>query len=93
MEAADALQSMQEQYHDLVELQKSIIELHQMFVEVAVLIEAQGEMMDQIEVCDPPPLLPNLSLSLSLSLTLCFKSPHPDSWVFGAMNTSFWIGK
>eukprot|EP01104_Vermistella_antarctica_P004911 TRINITY_DN1532_c0_g1_i3.p1 TRINITY_DN1532_c0_g1~~TRINITY_DN1532_c0_g1_i3.p1 ORF type:complete len:324 (-),score=108.11 TRINITY_DN1532_c0_g1_i3:216-1187(-) len=49
MDAADALQSMQEQYHDLVELQKSIIELHQMFVEVAVLIEAQGEMMDQIE--------------------------------------------
>eukprot|EP01104_Vermistella_antarctica_P019254 TRINITY_DN745_c1_g1_i1.p1 TRINITY_DN745_c1_g1~~TRINITY_DN745_c1_g1_i1.p1 ORF type:complete len:336 (+),score=128.53 TRINITY_DN745_c1_g1_i1:323-1330(+) len=49
MDAADGLQYMQEQYRDLMELYRGIIEVHQLMVEIAVMVEAQGELLDQIE--------------------------------------------
>jgi t-SNARE complex subunit (syntaxin) len=32
-----------------VRLEQSIVELHQLFVDMSVLVETQGEMLDQIE--------------------------------------------
>lgn len=40
---------IQERHHQILELEKSIVELHQLFVDMAVLVEAQGEIIDTIE--------------------------------------------
>jgi syntaxin 1B/2/3 len=33
----------------VLELERSLMELHQIFLDMAVLVEAQGEMLDNIE--------------------------------------------
>ena len=38
-----------DKYQDVLILEKSVAELNQMFLDFAVLIEQQGEMLDQIE--------------------------------------------
>ena len=48
-EAAMALIHLKEQHRDIMLLEQSIIELHQIFVDIATLIEAQDELVDQIE--------------------------------------------
>jgi len=44
-----ALSDLQDKYRDIRKLEQSVAELHQMFVELATLVEAQGELLDQIE--------------------------------------------
>jgi len=39
----------QYKYKEILKIEESIKELHQLFLEVAVLVEAQGEMIDHIE--------------------------------------------
>jgi hypothetical protein len=43
------LQEVQDTYEDVRRLEASILELHKMFMDLALLVEQQGEMLDQIE--------------------------------------------
>eukprot|EP00696_Hemimastix_kukwesjijk_P018840 gnl/Hemi2/787_TR288_c0_g16_i1.p2 gnl/Hemi2/787_TR288_c0_g16~~gnl/Hemi2/787_TR288_c0_g16_i1.p2 ORF type:complete len:309 (-),score=106.97 gnl/Hemi2/787_TR288_c0_g16_i1:412-1338(-) len=43
------LAEVTDRYQDVIKLEQSIAELHQMFVDMAILVEQQGEMIDQIE--------------------------------------------
>lgn len=45
----DTLAEIRERRDAVVELEKSLTELHQIFLDMAVLVEAQGEMIDNIE--------------------------------------------
>jgi len=48
-EASSALQYVQSKHKQIMRLETSIEQLHQLFVDMAVLVEAQGELIDQIE--------------------------------------------
>eukprot|EP00911_Craspedida_sp_UC1_P000121 UC1_evm1s95 len=48
-EAAEALHEIQDRHQDIKQLEKSLLELHEMFVDMAMLIEQQGEMINRIE--------------------------------------------
>jgi t-SNARE complex subunit (syntaxin) len=48
-DAANALVFMQDRHNDIVRLEKSINELYQIFLDMATLVEQQGEMLDAIE--------------------------------------------
>jgi len=58
-QARAALEDVQEKHKDIQRLESSIQELHQLFVDLSVLVESQGELLDQIEY----------SVSQSLSYT------------------------
>jgi len=47
--AKDALAYIENRHRDILKLEQSINELHKLFVDMAILIETQGEMIDQIE--------------------------------------------
>jgi len=47
--ARNALADIQERHKDITRLETSIQELHQLFLDMAVLVETQGELLDQIE--------------------------------------------
>jgi len=47
--ARNALADIQERHKDITRLETSIQELHQLFLDVSVLVESQGELLDQIE--------------------------------------------
>ncbi|RZF31886.1 hypothetical protein LSTR_LSTR015458 [Laodelphax striatellus] len=49
MEARQNLQDIRDRHQELMNLEKSIIELHEMFGDLAVLVENQGEMIDRVE--------------------------------------------
>jgi len=43
------LADIEARHADIKKLEKSIVELHEMFVDMATLVESQGEMIDRIE--------------------------------------------
>jgi Syntaxin len=43
------LAEIQERHEAVKELERSLLDLHQIFLDMAVLVEAQGEMLDNIE--------------------------------------------
>lgn len=45
----DVYMNCQDKYQDVLRLEQSVAELHQMFLDLALLVEQQGEMLDQIE--------------------------------------------
>lgn len=47
--ARNALADIQERHKDITRLEISIQELHQLFLDMSVLVESQGELLDQIE--------------------------------------------
>lgn len=47
--ALDTLAEIQERHRAIKDLEQSLLELHQIFLDMAVLVEAQGEMLDNIE--------------------------------------------
>ena len=47
--ARNALADIQDRHRDIVRLEASIAELHQLFLDMSVLVESQGELLDQIE--------------------------------------------
>jgi hypothetical protein len=47
--AKNALADIQERHNDIMKLETSIAELHQLFVDMSVLVESQGELLDQVE--------------------------------------------
>lgn len=48
-QARNALADIQERHRDITRLETSIQELHQLFLDMSVLVESQGELLDQIE--------------------------------------------
>ena len=49
MQVQDTLAEIEERGEAVRELEKSLLDLHQIFLDMAVLVEAQGEMLDNIE--------------------------------------------
>ena len=49
LQVLDTLAEINERHEAVKELEKSLMELHQVFLDLAVLVEAQGEMLDNIE--------------------------------------------
>ena len=47
--ARNALADIQERHKEMLKLEASIQELHQLFLDMSVLVESQGELLDQIE--------------------------------------------
>jgi len=47
--AKNAYADIQEKHKDILKLEQSIQELHQLFVDLSILVEAQGELLDSIE--------------------------------------------
>uniref|UniRef100_V5HAF0 Putative syntaxin 1a n=1 Tax=Ixodes ricinus TaxID=34613 RepID=V5HAF0_IXORI len=47
--ARQTLAEIEARHHDIIKLEKSIRELHDMFMDMALLVESQGEMVDRIE--------------------------------------------
>jgi syntaxin 1A/syntaxin 1B/2/3 len=50
MEATKALEDIQNKHRDVIKIEKSILELQQLFMDMAVLVAAQGEVIDRIAV-------------------------------------------
>ncbi|XP_033111536.1 syntaxin-like isoform X1 [Anneissia japonica] len=48
-QAKQTLQDIEARHNDIIKLEKSITELHDMFMDMATLLETQGEMIDNIE--------------------------------------------
>lgn len=48
-QARQALGDIEARHRDIINLEKSIRELHEMFLDMAMLVESQGEMIDRIE--------------------------------------------
>jgi len=48
-EAKNALADIEDKHKDILKIEQSINELHQLFLDMAVMVEAQGELLDQIE--------------------------------------------
>ena len=72
----DTLAEINERHEAVKELEKSLMELHQVFLDMAVLVEAQGEMLDNIEqqviyLTLPSMCLHELSVTCALHSTLC----------------------
>ncbi|KAI9011218.1 t-SNARE, partial [Gaertneriomyces semiglobifer] len=49
-EAQRALDDIQERHRDILRIEQSIIELQQLFMDMAVLVSAQGDMLNQIDI-------------------------------------------
>jgi len=47
--AQQALDYLQERHNDILDLEKAIGELHQLFLDMAILVESQGDLIDQIQ--------------------------------------------
>lgn len=67
----DTLAEIQERHEAVKELERSLLDLHQIFLDMAVLVEAQGEMLDNIEA----------QVSL-YPLTISYSPDHQLGWVF-----------
>ncbi|PAA52414.1 hypothetical protein BOX15_Mlig028615g1 [Macrostomum lignano] len=48
-QAKQSLADIEARHEDIIKLEKSIKELHDMFLDMAMLVESQGEMVDRIE--------------------------------------------
>jgi len=48
-QAKEALIYIESRHRDIMRLEQSIRELHQLFLDMAILVESQGELIDQIE--------------------------------------------
>jgi t-SNARE complex subunit (syntaxin) len=48
-QAKEALIYIENRHRDIIRLEQSIKQLHQLFLDMAILVEAQGELIDQIE--------------------------------------------
>lgn len=64
LQLVDTLNEINERHMAVKELEKSLLELHQMFLDMAVLVEAQGVQLDSIEkqVCCRDPHCSNTSM-------------------------------
>lgn len=49
VQALDAMAEIQERHEAVKDLEESLVDLHQIFLDMSVLVDAQGEMLDNIE--------------------------------------------
>ena len=86
---AAALADVQAKHDEIVQLEKDIQELHNLIVDLAMLVEAQGEQLDSIEehvgsakeymtLAVDELRVANECVSLSLSLSLSLQHAHFD---------------
>lgn len=65
MQALDAMAEIQERHEAVKDLEDSLADLHQIFLDMSVLVDAQGEMLDNIEQqVGPTPCMRCVSLFL-----------------------------
>jgi hypothetical protein len=81
----DTLAEIQERNRAVKDLEASLLELHQIFLDMAVLVEAQGEMLDNIEqqVLNTGACLAQSPLrcaSCFQPLDQCFASGDKECW-------------
>ena len=67
VQVTDTLQEIQDRHDAVRQLEQSLMDVHQMFLDMAVLVESQGEMLNNIEaqVCSWLCLLASSSKSAS----------------------------
>ena len=49
VQALDAMAEIQERHEAVKDLEESLLDLHQIFLDMSVQVDAQGEMLDNIE--------------------------------------------
>lgn len=49
VQALDAMAEIQERHEAVKDLEESLADLHQIFLDMSILVDAQGEMLDNIE--------------------------------------------
>lgn len=49
MQALDAMAEIQERHEAVKDMEESLADLHQIFLDMSILVDAQGEMLDNIE--------------------------------------------
>lgn len=61
VQALDAMAEIQERHEAVKDLERSLVDLHQVFLDMSVLVDAQGEMLDNIEqqVCPTQTCIPS----------------------------------
>ncbi len=62
---------IQERHEALRDLEHSLTDLHQIFLDMSVLVDAQGEMLDNIEQQVGQTLIANDSNCISSTVTTC----------------------
>jgi len=50
MKVRNAVSDIQDKYKDIIKLEQSVAMIHQMFIDMQMLVQAQGEMLDNIEL-------------------------------------------
>lgn len=67
----DTLKEIQERHDAVRDIEKKLLDLHQVFMDMAVLVEKQGEMLDNIEIqVDAIVKIANLIFALNFSFSL-----------------------
>lgn len=67
----DTLKEIQERHDAVRDIEKKLLDLHQVFMDMAVLVETQGEMLDNIEIqVDAIVKIANLIFALNFSFSL-----------------------
>ena len=49
LQVAETLAAIQERHTEVMQLEKQLMDLHQIFLDMGVLVESQGEMLNNIE--------------------------------------------
>ena len=87
----DTVAELRERRDAVLELERSLLELHQVFLDMAVLVEAQGQMIDNIEnqvwcclslLCMPRRLIRNNLVVVCCCLSLEAKPSTRPSFLF-----------
>lgn len=72
VQALDAMAEIQERHEAVKDLEESLVDLHQIFLDMSVLVDAQGEMLDNIEEqVSPTACMAQKQTPLPFSVSLC----------------------
>lgn len=83
VQVLDTLAEINERHEAVKELEKGLMELHQIFLDMAVLVEAQGEMLDNIEqqvslMSKPICLIPHQNALTPVRYCAVWSETHSD---------------
>ena len=75
VQALDAMAEIQERHEAVKDLEESLADLHQIFLDMSVLVDAQGEMLDNIEQqVGPTACMLKEQTALPFSLSPCCRT-------------------
>lgn len=93
MQVLDTLAEIQERHEAVKELERSLLDLHQIFLDMAVLVEAQGEMLDNIEAqVSLIPLTISWSVRPSIRVGLQLFLMERFGWCEGGRGYGIFVG-